>query len=69
MKGFEKEIAVAIGRRAADLYILPYKKYYQLLITCQGQLELVKEVSPDYGQRLISFLKYQADMAVSEHRN
>ena len=68
MKGFEKEIAVAIGRRAADLYILPYKKYYQLLITCQGQLELVKEVSPDYGQRLISFLKYQADMAVSEHR-
>lgn len=47
MKGFEKEIAVAIGRRAADLYILPYKKYYQLLITCQGQLELVKEVSPD----------------------
>lgn len=68
MKGFEKEIAVAIGRRAADLYILPYRKYYRLLMTCQGQLQVIKEVSPDYGQRLISFLKYQADMAVSEHR-
>lgn len=68
MKGFEKEIAVAIGRRAADLYILPYKKYYRLLMTCQGQLQLIKEVSPDYGRQLISFLKYQADMAVSEHR-
>ncbi|MGM9891957.1 competence type IV pilus ATPase ComGA [Limosilactobacillus sp.] len=68
MKGFEKEIAVAIGQRAADLYILPYKKYYRLMITCQGQLQILKEVSPDYGQRLISFLKYQADMAVSEHR-
>ncbi|MDO4903383.1 MAG: competence type IV pilus ATPase ComGA [Limosilactobacillus sp.] len=68
MKSFEKEIAVAIGRRAADLYILPYQNYYRLLMTCVGKLEVIKKVSPDYGQRLISFLKYQADMAVSEHR-
>lgn len=68
MKGFEKEIAVAIGHRAADLYILPYRKYYRLLMTCQGELQVIKEVSPDYGQRLISFLKYRADMTVSEHR-
>lgn len=68
MKGFEKEIAVAIGKRAADLYILPYHQYYRLLMTCQGELQVIKEVSVDYGQRLISFLKYQADMAVSEHR-
>jgi competence protein ComGA len=68
MKSFEKEIAVAIGMRAADLYILPFKKYYRLLVTNQGSLQQLKEVPSDYAERLISYLKYQADMAVSEHR-
>lgn len=68
MKSFEKEVAVAIGQRAADLYILPFKNYYRLLISNQGLLHQVKEVPADYANRLISYLKYQADMAVSEHR-
>lgn len=68
MENFEKELAVVINRRVADLYILPYKRYYRLLVADRGQLELLKEVSKDYGQRFIAYLKYRADMAVSEHR-
>lgn len=68
MEAFEKELAVMIKRRAADLYILPYKSYYRLLVTSQGKVEIQNEVSRDYGQRLIAYLKYRADMAISEHR-
>lgn len=68
MEAFEKELAVIIHRRAADLYILPFKHYYRLIITDQGSLETLKEVPKDYGQRFIAYLKYRADMAVSEHR-
>lgn len=68
MESFAKELAVVINRRIADLYILPYKNYYRLMVADQGQLELFKKVSLDYGQRFITYLKYRADMAVSEHR-
>lgn len=68
MEAFEKELAVIIKRRVADLYVLPYKQYYRLLVANQGKLELLKEVSKEYGNRLIAYLKYRANMAVSEHR-
>lgn len=68
MEAFEKELAVLIRQRVADLYVLPFKHYYRLMVAKQGQLSLVKEVSQDYGRRFIAYLKYRADMAVSEHR-
>ncbi len=68
MEAFEKDLNVIISRRIADLYVLPFKNYYRLMAAEQGQLKLFKEVPQDYGCRLITYLKYRADMAVSEHR-
>lgn len=68
MEAFEKDLNVIVNRRIADLYVLPFKHYYRLMVAEQGQLKLFKEVPPDYGCRLIAYLKYRADMAVSEHR-
>ncbi|MGN1279794.1 MAG: competence type IV pilus ATPase ComGA, partial [Limosilactobacillus sp.] len=68
MEAFEKDLNIIIGRRIADLYVLPFKNYYRLMVAEQGQLKLFKETPPDYGCRLIAYLKYRADMAVSEHR-
>lgn len=68
MEAFEKELNVIINRRIADLYVLPFKNYYRLMVAEQGQLKLFKEVPQDYACRLIAYLKYRADMAVSEHR-
>ena len=68
MEAFEKDLTVIISQRVADLYILPFKHYYRLLIARQGELKTFKEVPTEYGQRFIAYLKYRADMAVSEHR-
>ncbi|WP_076461264.1 competence type IV pilus ATPase ComGA [Limosilactobacillus caccae] len=68
MQQFEKELATVIAKRASDLYILPINDYYQLRLAIVGKEAVLKEVSAEYGERLISFLKYRADMAVSEHR-
>ncbi len=68
MEAFEKDLNVIVSRRIADLYVLPFKHYYRLMVAEQGQLKLFKEVPQDYGCRLIAYLKYRADMAVSEHR-
>ncbi len=68
MEAFEKELNVIINRQIADLYVLPFKNYYRLMVAEQGQLKLFKEVPQDYACRLIAYLKYRADMAVSEHR-
>ena len=68
MEAFEKDLNVITSRRIADLYVLPFKHYYRMMIAQQGQLKLFKAVPADYGCRLIAYLKYRADMAVSEHR-
>ena len=67
-RNFTKTLTAAIGERVSDLYLLPREKEYQLFLLKAGQLELVAQYSLVAGQQLISYLKYQADMAVSEHR-
>lgn len=68
MQKFEKELAVLINKRASDLYILPVNDYFRLSYAEKGHLHLLKEVDTSYGQQFISYLKYQANMAISEHR-
>ena len=67
-RNFTKTLATAIDQRASDLYLLPRERAYQLLTLTSGKLELIAQYSLAAGQQLISYLKYQADMAVSEHR-
>lgn len=68
MQKFEKELAVLINKRASDLHILPVNDYFRLSYVEKGHLHLLKEVDVSYGQQFISYLKYQANMAISEHR-
>lgn len=65
---FSRDIAVLIRRRVSDLYVLPYRNYYRLLTMRGGRLRLYQQLPLSTGQRLIAYLKYRADMAVSEHR-
>ncbi|MBC8744409.1 Flp pilus assembly complex ATPase component TadA [Lactobacillus sp. Marseille-P7033] len=68
MPSFEDELLSVITKNASDLYILPHDECYRLSIAVRGRLTLLKSVSYAYGQRFISYLKYRANMAVSEHR-
>ena len=68
MPSFEEELARMIRKQPSDLYILPHDRYYQLSLAIRGTLLPFKQVTRDYGQRFISYLKYCANMAVSEHR-
>ena len=65
---FSRDIAVLIRYRVSDLYVLPYRSYYRLLIMHEGQLQLYQQWPLPLGKRLIAYLKYRADMSVSEHR-
>ncbi len=68
MPSFEEELTRIIRKQPSDLYILPHDRYYQLSLAIKGTLFPFKQVTCDYGQRFISYLKYCANMAVSEHR-
>lgn len=66
---FAKIINQAITTHCSDLYCLPVPTGYCLQGSCNnGQVAYKKQISADLGQRLLSFLKYRANMAVSEHR-
>ncbi|MCD7119259.1 Flp pilus assembly complex ATPase component TadA [Limosilactobacillus agrestis] len=68
MPSFEEELTGIIRKQPSDLYILPHDRYYQLSLAIKGTLSPFKQVTYDYGQHFISYLKYCANMAVSEHR-
>lgn len=67
-RNFTATLETAIRQRVSDLYLLPKPDEYQLKALRAGQLTTLAHYSPAVGQQLISYLKYQADMAVSEHR-
>ena len=53
--------------RISDLYILPLKDQCRILHHDVTGVMTTKQISRDEGNQLISYLKYQANMAVSEH--
>ena len=68
MTSFAEQLTIVIKENASDLYILPRENGYQLLMAKKGQIVILRKISEEYGQHFISYLKYRADMAVSEHR-
>lgn len=50
------------------MYILPKSDCYQVLYHSQVKLMITKDIDKKLGVQMISYLKYQANMAVSEHR-
>ena len=51
---FSRDIAVLIRYRVSDLYVLPYRSYYRLLIMHEGQLQLYQQWPLPLGKRLIA---------------
>lgn len=61
-------IEECIAAKASDLYILPQESRYKVSYETVTQLTTGSIIEEAAGKRLIAKLKYQANMAVSEHR-
>lgn len=61
-------ITKLIQKRASDMYLLPTASEYRLLANINGQLHLLQKMEEQQAKCWIANLKYQANMAVSEHR-
>lgn len=57
-----------VAVRATDCYLLPYQSHYRFLSRHDEAVYHVCDYSQDKGLQMIAYLKYQANMAVSEHR-
>lgn len=55
-------------RRITDLYFLPINHHYRILIHQNGEVTERQRLPFELGKKVIAYLKYQANMAVSEHR-
>jgi competence protein ComGA len=60
-------IMQAAAKKSSDIFILPKKGFAVYWRTSQG-LSLQKELEQAEGQSLINYLKYSAQMDLSEHR-
>lgn len=65
---FSGYILQCVESQSSDLYILPTNKGYKIMLNSQIQLTTVDQVTKEEGNKLITYLKYRANMAVSEHR-
>lgn len=61
-------ITKLIQKRASDMYLLPAEHDYRLLANIEGKLCLLQRMASDQATKWIANLKYQANMAISEHR-
>lgn len=68
MQNFSATINECIANRISDLYVLPLNEQYRMLYHNVQGVMTTKKISLDAGNQLISYLKYRANMAVSEHR-
>ncbi|XJS11387.1 competence type IV pilus ATPase ComGA [Aerococcaceae bacterium WGS1372] len=63
-----KLIEEAIKLNSSDIHILPTKTRYNVYFRTEGQLMPHQQESLDWGKRLISHLKFLANMDVGEKR-
>ncbi|KRL37334.1 competence type IV pilus ATPase ComGA [Liquorilactobacillus uvarum] len=64
----DKIVQTAIERRASDIYFLPREDKYSIKINIMGIVKEIYCVPFSYGLQVINYLKFKADMALSEHR-
>lgn len=57
-----------VKRRVSDVYLIPQDDHYRLLTLNKGRLTPVDILSQKTAAQIITYFKYHADMAVSEHR-
>lgn len=61
-------LAAARTQRASDIYVLPRQTGYQIRLRQLGAVTTWRQVSAQLGRQLITYFKFQANMAVSENR-
>lgn len=57
-----------IKQRVSDIYLIPQDDHYRLLTLNGGQLTPKNILANESAIQIITYFKYHADMAVSEHR-
>ncbi|KRM95584.1 competence protein ComGA [Liquorilactobacillus aquaticus DSM 21051] len=63
-----KVLQTAIRKRASDIYFLPREDHYSIKMNVVGTVETISCIPSSYGLQIINYLKFKADMALSEHR-
>ncbi|WP_251547158.1 competence type IV pilus ATPase ComGA [Limosilactobacillus caecicola] len=67
-KFVQQQFTVICQQQVTDAYLLPMGNRYRFLFNHGQEVSDEQSLSPDLGQKIITYLKYQANMAVSEHR-
>lgn len=60
-------LSKAVQQKVSDVYLLPGDQTYRIVFKAVS-VQIVDQLSFEEGQKVISYLKYQANMSVSEHR-
>lgn len=68
MKRFQELVEEAINEHCSDMYVLPYKNYFRVMVCVNGEKRVVDELTKEIGQQMIAYFKYRGNMTVSEHR-
>lgn len=64
----DKLVQTAIRKRASDILFLPRGEEYVIKLNIRGTVEKFSCIPLTYGLQIINYLKFKADMALSEHR-
>lgn len=59
---------VAIGKHVSDIYLLPRHADYEVSFSQAGHFQRFKKISQTQARQLINFLKFKAEMSLSERR-
>lgn len=69
IKDFVSELLMAaVQQRISDIYILPEKTGYQIRLRQLEAVSVWRRITAELGAQVITYLKFQANMAVSENR-
>ncbi len=61
-------LVAARAKRVSDIYVLPQQTGYQIRLRQLGTVTTWRQVTAQLGRQLITYFKFQANMAVSENR-
>lgn len=61
-------LTAAVAQRASDIYVLPVVTGYHISLRSVTGVTLWRAVAPGIGRQLLTYVKFHANMAVSEQR-
>lgn len=61
-------MTMAVKKAASDIYLFPRHQGYEVIIHTATGIEKMAELSIQQATQVIAYVKYQANMAISDHR-